>query len=330
MHTYLPQHLYLWRNNTLKSTMVFGLFFRNSAKKRDTQNKEQFLEFKKTTDLKYADLRGLILGSKKETDSKINDVTHALCVLDEDIVDIKQKMNSKHTQNNPQIPQLQQHMAVLENKINLMHQNQKELMIFGKLAIQNHEHEMVLNDRMYMIEQSIKNLSNPQIFSEGQLTNSVNLTNANLTNSVNLTKLNQKAVNFENDSSEYDKNTKLNQNLTKSGLVKLTKPSLVKFSLVKFSKQNDALAPQEKQILFYLYNVQADRQIRATTIKSIVEGMYDVADQSKTSYISRSVKKMEDLGLTIKQRTGKSTSVWLTKNAIDYCRAYMIERFENK
>ncbi|MCK5473896.1 MAG: hypothetical protein KAI53_00680 [Candidatus Aenigmarchaeota archaeon] len=310
--------------------MVFGIFFRNSAKKREYQNKEQFLELKKTTDLKYADLRELILGSKKETDSKINDFTHALCVLDEDIVDIKQKMNSEHTQNNPQIPQLQQHMAVLENKINLMHQNQKDLMIFGKLAIQNHEHEMGLNDRMYMIEQSIKNLSKTQIFSEEQLTNSVNLPAANLTNSVNLTKLNQKAVNFENDGSEYDENTKPNQSLTKSGLVKLTKPSLVKFSLVKFSKQNDALAPQEKQILFYLYNVQADRQVRAITIKSIVEGMYDVADQSKTSYISRSVKKMEDLGLTIKQRTGKSTSVWLTKNAIDYCRTYMIERFENK
>ena len=162
------------------------------------------------------------------------------------------------------------------------------------------------------------------------MTNSVNSTNANLTNSVNLTKLNQNAVNFENDSGEYDENTRLNPYVTKSGLVKLTKPSLVKFSLVKFSKQNNALAPQEKQILFYLYNVQADRQIRAITIKSIVEGMYEIADHSKTSYISRSVKKMEDLGLTIKQRTGKSTSVWLTKNAIDYCRTYMIERFENK
>ncbi|MCK4968822.1 MAG: hypothetical protein KAS12_07240, partial [Candidatus Aenigmarchaeota archaeon] len=103
---------------------------------------------------------------------------------------------------------------------------------------------------------------------------------------------------------------------------------LSKVGLVKFSNETVMLAPQEQQTLFYLYNVQADKKSRATSIKDVVCGLYGSNDQSKTSYISRTMRKLEFMQFIVKKRNGKTTGVWLTKKAVDYCRAALIDRFE--
>ncbi|NOR84955.1 hypothetical protein GQ473_02465 [archaeon] len=134
-------------------------------------------------------------------------------------------------------------------------------------------------------------------------------------------------VNFENDNNDGYVETKLNQTLHNNGLVKFSK--LSKVGLVKFSDEAIILAPQEQQTLFYMYNLQADKKSRATTIKAVVGGLYGTNEQSKTSYISRTIKKLERMDFVVKKRTGKTTSVWLTKKALDYCRSALIEHVES-
>jgi len=303
--------------------MGFGIFSRLFLKKEDSISKKEFSDFKNKAGIELEALKAQVLNNSTSFDKNIHEILHAVHILDEDLSELKQKSTTRDNTNHKL---LEQKITAIKEHIEQLEKNQKDLMAFGKLSIQNHEQKCALEKRVESIETSITTLSEKI----SNLTTSLNSTKEQLTKPVNSTKIEHPVVDFENDNSNDDDNTLLNQQSTRNGLVNLTKPGLVKFSLVDSKDGYPVIAPQEQRILFYIYNLQGDTQDRSITIKSIVEGMYGVLEHSKTSYISHTMSKLAFLGLVSKQRTGKSVNVWLTGKAIEYCRKYIIERFERK
>jgi len=93
-------------------------------------------------------------------------------------------------------------------------------------------------------------------------------------------------------------------------------------------EQNFNLSYAEEQVLFGLYNSQADSKPRALAISDLAETLYNNTDHSKISYLSRTTTKLQQLGLAKKEREGKLVKVWISKKGIEFCRLNLIKKYE--
>ena len=88
------------------------------------------------------------------------------------------------------------------------------------------------------------------------------------------------------------------------------------------------LSHTEQQILFKIYDNQADSKRRSIPLNTLCDYLYTHCDHAKLSYMSRITSKLAQTGLIKKEREGKGVNVWLTKKGVEICRNHLINLFE--
>jgi len=151
----------------------------------------------------------------------------------------------------------------------------------------------------------------------------------NNSNSIDLSDIREAISEFGRKTIENTKNIALlNQKIEKilnentPTLKKEPKPIKESFS------ESDELSFSEEQILFELYNTQADTSKRAIVLTDLANIIYKDSSTAKTSYLSRKTSKLKKAGMVFKERKGKVVKIWLSDKGIEICRSYLVKKFE--